>query len=431
MTYAQSVGYLLSLLGGIRHSDFGLHRMEALCAEMGHPEHAFRAVHVAGTNGKGSTGAMIEAGLRQAGFRTGFYSSPHLSDFNERFRLQGRPIGNDGFANAVERTRRAAERLVAQGGREAHPTMFETVTAASFEAFREAKVDYGVIEVGLGGRLDATNVVQPELAVVTPIGLDHEAFLGKGLANIALEKAGIFKQGCSAVSATQAPEAAQALKSRADELGVRLTFAPERWTVNRVEPDARGRFRFLASAHGTSVEVAVGIPGEHQVENALTALCALDRLGVGLEHVSQGIASVEWPGRLEWFEGRGQPPVLLDAAHNPSGARTLARHLERFHSDRDVHLIYGCSRDKAVEEVAALLFPRAGRVTLTQSQVARSVSPSVLESLVDHLHDRIDHADTVLAALERARRQAGSGTLIVIAGSIFLIGEIREQILAN
>ncbi|MEZ5362619.1 MAG: cyanophycin synthetase [Bryobacterales bacterium] len=266
-------------------------------------------------------------------------------------------------------------------------------------------------------------------AVITPIGLDHEAFLGKGLAVIAGEKAGIFKQGCSAVSSQQAPAAAQTLRARAHELGVRLTFAPERWTLNRVEPDERGRFRFLASAHGTSVEVAVDLAGEHQVENALTALCALDRLGVGLEHISRGIASVEWPGRLEWFAGR--PPVLLDAAHNPAGAKTLARYLERFHSDRDIHLIYGSSRDKAVEEVAALLFPQARRVTLTQSQVARSVSPAALEALVDHLHDRIDHADTVLAALERARRDAHPSTLIVIAGSIFLIGEIREQILAN
>lgn len=429
MTYAQSVGYLLSLLSGMRHSDFGLERMEALCAEINHPERAFRVVHIAGTNGKGSTAAMIDAGLRQAGFRTGFYSSPHLSAFNERLRIQGVPADNDTFAEAVERTRRAAERLLARGGREAHPTMFEIVTAAAFEAFRAAGVDYGVIEVGLGGRLDATNVVHPELAVVTPIGLDHEAFLGKGLANIAREKAGIFKQGGSAVSAAQAPAAAQALKTRAGELGVRLTFAPERWTVNRAEPDARGRFRILASAHGTSVEAAVGLAGEHQVENALTALCALDRLGVGLEHVSQGIASVEWPGRLEWFEGR--PPILLDAAHNPSGAKTLARYLERFHSSRDVHLIYGSSRDKAVEEVASLLFPQARRVTLTQSQVARSVSPATLESLVDHLHDRIDRADTVLAALERARREATGATLIVIAGSIFLIGEIWDQILAN
>ena len=429
MTYTQSVGYLLSLLGDIRHSDFGLHRMEALCAAMDHPERAFRVIHVAGTNGKGSTAAMIEAGLRQAGFRTGFYSSPHLTSFNERFRVQGESIGNDDFAEAIDRTRRAAERLVAQGGREAHPTMFEIVTAASFEAFRSSKADYGVIEVGLGGRLDATNVVQPELAVVTAIGLDHEAFLGKGLGVIAREKAGIFKAGCSAVSSSQAPEAAQMLKKCAAQTGVRLCFAPERWTVNRVEPDARGRFRFLASAHGTSVEVAIGLAGEHQVENALTALCTLDRLGVGLEHVSQGIAGVNWPGRLEWFEGR--PPILLDAAHNPSGARTLARYLERFHAGRDIHLIYGSSRDKAVEEAAALLFPQSRRVTLTQSQVARSVSPPALESLVDHLHSRIDQADTVLAAVERARREAGPSTLIVIAGSIFLIGEIREQILAN
>ncbi len=429
MTYTQAVGYLLSLLGGIRRSNFGLARMRALCDELDQPERAFRVIHVAGTNGKGSTAAMIEAGLRQAGFRTGLYSSPHLSRFNERFRIQGAPIDDEGFAAAISSTRSAAERLVAEGGREAHPTMFEMTTAAAFEAFRTERVDYGVIEVGLGGRLDASNVVSPELAVITPIGLDHESLLGKGLENIALEKAGVFKPGCPVVSAGQAPVAAKALVQRANELDVRLAFAPERWTLNRVEADEHGRFRFLASAQGTSVEIALPLAGEHQVDNALTALCALDRLGVGLEHVSRGIAAVEWPGRLEWFEGH--PPLLLDAAHNPAGARTLARHLERFHSDSAVHLVYGSSRDKAVEEVAALLFPQADRVTLTQSQVSRSLSPDTLEEMVDHLHARIDRADTAFGAVERARRSAGPDTLVLVAGSIFLIGEIREQILAN
>ena len=424
MTYEEAVAYLFSILGQIRPENFGLSRMRALCERLGTPEGSFRVVHVAGTNGKGSTAAMIEAGLRAAGFRTGFYSSPHLSKFNERFRIAGTPIDDIGFARAVERVRTVNEELIAEAGPRRHPTMFESVTAAAFCAFEEARVDYGLIEVGLGGRLDASNVVHPELCVVTPIALDHEAFLGKDPQSIASEKAGIIKPSARAVvSARQLPEAIEVLRETAGEKGVRFVDCGESWQASSLEHDERGRFRFhVASDAGFATDVQLALPGEHQVGNAVTAIAALAELDI----LSDGLAAlseVEWPGRLEWLTD----DILLDAAHNPSGAGSLREYLERFCADRPIHLIYGTSRDKAVEEVAGQLFSLARRVTLTRAKVPRSVTPRTLASMLDHLHDDLALAASVAEALKTIR----PGELTVIAGSIFLIGEARELLLRN
>lgn len=425
MTYQQAVSYLFSLLGENGGAGLGLDRMNDLVARLGHPQKSFRIVHIAGTNGKGSTASMIAAGLRAAGSRVGLCSSPHLSRFNERIEIDGNPVADAAFAAAVEEVRTAGEAMAAAGDFGRRPTLFEAITAAAFCAFRRAGVDWGVIEVGLGGRLDASNVVDSELAVITPIDLDHEAWLGKGLRRIAGEKAGIFRPNGSAVSARQQPEARAALEDAAKALDVDLAFSPERWTVESASPDALGRFRLVAGPWAARLALA----GEHQVGNALTAAAALDRLGVPVEAIVQGLETARWPGRLEWFET--DPPILLDAAHNPSGARALAEHLRRFHSRRKIRLVYGSSRDKAIDEVAGLLYPVAERVLITRSAVARSAAPATLLSLTDHLHDRIECVESASEALRRARREASAESLIVVAGSIFLLGEIRSEILAE
>jgi dihydrofolate synthase/folylpolyglutamate synthase len=421
MTGPQAVRYLLSLLGDTRGAHFGLQRMEALMERLGHPQRAYRVVHVAGTNGKGSTAAMIEAGLRSAGHTTGLYTSPHLVRFNERLRINGAEGGDGQFAAAVEEVRAANEWLLARKGPAAHPTFFESVTAAAFCGFRRAAVDWGVIEVGLGGRLDATNVVQPEVAVVTPIALDHEAFLGKSGASIAAEKAGILKPGCEAVFATQTAQAATVLAARAAALGVPVTRIGVDWIAEDTSAE-RGYYRFNARrTGGMRLEARLALAGEHQVENALAAIAALDRLGIPPTAIAQGLETVRWPGRLQSVAGH--PEILLDAAHNPAGARVLASFLARHHAGRRVHLIYGTSRDKAVDEVAGLLFPCANRVILTRANVARSASPETLLRMVDHHHDTI-HVEAVLSgAMERARREAAPEDLIVICGSVFLVGE--------
>lgn len=425
MTHAQAVSYLFSLLGENGGAGLGLRRMWALVERLGNPQKAFRVVHVAGTNGKGSTSCMIAAGLRASGARVGFCSSPHLTRFNERIEIDGRPLDDDAFIAAMAEVRTAIEAMASVGDYGVRPTLFEAITAAAFCAFRRARVEWGVIEVGLGGRLDASNVVDSELAVITPIDLDHEDWLGKGLGRIAGEKAGIFRANGRAVSSGQRPEARLALEAKAAELAVELSFAPDLWPVENAEPDELGRFRI--DSEGFSARLALA--GEHQVENAWTAVAALDRLGVSKESIRDGLEVARWPGRLEWFQQ--EPPILLDAAHNPSGARALAAHLRRFHGDREIRLIYGSSRDKAVDEVAGLLFPLADRVLLTRSTVARSASPQALLGLTDHLHPRIECVDPPAEALRAARQGATDRTLIVVAGSIFLLGEIRPIILAE
>jgi dihydrofolate synthase/folylpolyglutamate synthase len=421
MTYPDAVRYLLSLLGDIRGANFGLQRMEALMERLGNPQRAFRVVHVAGTNGKGSTAAMIEAGLRAAGHTTGLYTSPHLMRFNERLRINGVDSSDELFAAAVAEVRVANEWLVAKKGRYSHPTFFESVTAAAFCGFRKAGVEWGVIEVGLGGRLDATNVVVPEVAVITPIAFDHEAFLGKSAASIAAEKAGILKPGCQAVFALQSEKAAEVLTARAADLGLPVARTGIDWRSESLS-EQKGCCRFTAlRGDGKSVEARLALAGEHQVENALAAIAALDALDVPATAITQGLSSVKWPGRLQSFSG--QPEILLDAAHNPAGARVLASFLEKHRRGKRIHLIYGASRDKAVDEVAGLLFPCAVRVILTRANVARSASPETLLGIADHHHETIAVEPTLALALHRAQREAEPEDLIVIAGSVFLVGE--------
>ena len=452
MTYGESIRYLLSLLGDIRGSNFGLKRMERLMVRLGQPQRLFPTIHVAGTNGKGSTAAFIESGLRASGKSTGLYTSPHLARFNERLRLDGAEVSDSGFAAAVGEVRAANEWLVAREGPQAHPTFFESVTAVAFCGFRNARVDWGIVEVGLGGRLDATNVVNPTLAVITPIELDHERFLGKDKSSIAAEKAGILKPGSRVVVAPQSPKAWTVIEERAKQLGVEVILIGCHWHAEGLS-EVRGCYRFEArkspdgftvggagkrtagngvestveSALGKAIDIAVPLAGEHQVWNALTAVASLDALGVPLAAISAGIEQTEWPGRLERLPG--PPEILLDAAHNPAGARTLANFLTKHESGRRIHLIYGAARDKAIDEVASTLFPCADRVILTRSAVARSASPQTLLAITDHHHEHISLSRNVDDAIEQARAAASAEDLIVVTGSIFLVGEAREFLL--
>jgi dihydrofolate synthase/folylpolyglutamate synthase len=431
MNYASSVDYLLSLLGAFRDSQFGLERMERLMAELGRPDKAFRTIHIAGTNGKGSTAAMIASALHAAGRTTGLSTSPHLIRFNERVRLNNADISDGDFAAAVEEVRAANESISAVQGPNMHSTFFESVTAVAFCAFRRARVEWGVVEVGLGGRLDATNVVEPELAVITPVSRDHERFLGSALRSIAREKAGILKAGCPAVIAEQTPEAAQAIRERADELGIRLVESNKAWRADGVTNEA-GFYRFNAvpetdaSGGREAFPVTLGLAGEHQVTNALTAIASLDVLGIETAAIQQGFAEVLWPGRLERIAG--DPEFLVDAAHNPAGATVLARFLKEHCGDRTVHLIYGSSSDKPMAQIAEILFPCVDRVVLTASRVTRSISAEDLLNVVGCYHNDVTVQPTIENALEWVEQHAGPGDLVVVAGSIFLVGEAKADL---
>ncbi|MCL5744280.1 MAG: bifunctional folylpolyglutamate synthase/dihydrofolate synthase [Acidobacteria bacterium] len=418
MTYSESVRYLYSLGNEVKAAKLGLERISTLLGQLGNPHRLRRAVHVAGTNGKGSTCAMIESALRVRGLRTGLFTSPHLVEPTERIRISGRPIAPEQFASAFNTVHRAAEDLLRDGLLELHPTYFETVTAMAFVVFRDMAIDAAVLEVGLGGRLDATNVVHPELAVITPVDFDHEAFLGRSLEAIASEKAGILKPGVPAVFAAQRPEAEATLSARAAELGIPVIRTRD-WKTVDLELHARG-CRFLARGKN-NVRVDCPLAGEHQVENALTAVAALAQMDVPAAAIEEGIRQVRWPGRLERVSA--QPEIILDGAHNPAGARALVRYIQRFYGGRRVRLIYGAMRDKAIAEMTGILFPAADEVIATAPAQSRAVLPETIARLAGHPALRI--APTLADALALVR-DASPEDVIFITGSLFLVAEAKS-----
>ena len=414
MNYPDSVRFLYALGNEVKTAKLGLERIGILLDALGNPQRACRIVHVAGTNGKGSTCAMIESGLRAAGYRTGLFTSPHLVEPTERIQVAGRAVSAGQFAAAFDQVHACAETLLRQERIDLHPTYFESVTAMAMVLFRECGVEFAVLEVGLGGRLDATNVVTPELCVVTPVDFDHEAYLGKSLESIAGEKAGILKPGVRAVFAQQRAEAGGVLEARAAALGVAVMHNSE-VAISGVRLHARGS-DFMWS----ELPVSCTLAGEHQVENARTAIAALRLLGIAPEAIRQGIAQTTWSGRLERVAVN--PEIILDGAHNPAAGRALAAYLDRFYEPRRVWLIYGAMRDKAVEEMAAILFPRAGHVIVTAPAQARALRPESIRALADH--DSVEVAADLRAALALAGGAAREDAIFV-TGSLFLVGEAR------
>ena len=402
-TYPDSVQFLYALGNEIKTVKFGLERIQIVLAALDDPQRNFRVVHVAGTNGKGSTCAMIEAGLRAAGVRTGLFTSPHLIEPTERIQIDGIPVTAEQFRRAFEVVHETAGRL----GLDCHPTYFETVTAMAFWLFRELGVDTAVVETGLGGRLDATNVVAPALTVITAIDFDHEAYLGHTLEAIAGEKAGILKPGVPAIFAAQRPEAEAVLCARAHELRIPVTEARD-FEIRDLRIHARG-----ATFSGLECPLA----GEHQVNNAVAAAQALIGLGVP----PQWIAEARWPGRLEHVAPN--PDMILDGAHNPAGARALARYLTRFYSGRRVWMIFGAMRDKAVEEAVAILSPLAGEWIFPAMDSSRALRPQALIELAGRGAETV----SVSAALEMVEARAAADDAVIITGSLVLVGEARAH----
>ena len=403
MNYSESVRYLYSLGNEVLTAKLGLERITALLEALGNPHRACRWIHIAGTNGKGSTSAMIEAGLRAAGVRTGLYISPHLVEPTERIQIAGQQVSQEQFAAAFLRVHEMAERMLAAGALDMHPTYFETVTAMAFVVFAAEKVHTAVLEVGLGGRLDATNVVTPELCVITPIDFDHQIFLGDTIEQIAGEKAGILKPGVPAVFAEQRPEAENVLLAHAQGP---YTLSRD-WAITDLAIDSRGsRFRLRG------VSITCPLAGEHQVENARVAAIALAQLGVSPD----GIASTRWPARLEHVSE--QPEIIIDGAHNPAGTRALAAYIRRFYSGRRVWVVYGALGDKAVSEMASVLFPLADRLILTAPANTRAMPPEDIAATGAQITHSISEAIALLS-------EADPNDVIFITGSLYLAGEAR------
>lgn len=421
--YPDSVRFLYALGNEHKTIKLGLERILAVLEHLGEPHKACRFVHVAGTNGKGSTCAMIERALREAGLRTGLYTSPHLVEPVERVRIGGRAVPADEFSSAFDQVHETAERLIGSGRIDMHPTYFETMTAMAFLLFRRFGVEIAVLETGMGGRLDATNVVDPEVSVITPVDFDHEKFLGGTIARIAFEKAGIIKPRRPAVVSRQHAGAMSVIESRASELNAPLARATE-WRTARLELHALGS-RFEVHGHGVSFPVEQPLIGAHQVENALTAIAALHRLGLTPEQIRRGIAATQWPGRLERL--RRSPDIFLDGAHNPAGARALAGYIRHFHHQRRKWLIFGAMRDKDLQAIGHSLFPLADQLIFTAPAQTRAFLPEEILERTRLARARL--APGIREALECVSA-AQPGDAVFITGSLYLAGEARALLMA-
>lgn len=417
MSYPDSVQYLYALGNELKAgAKFGLERMRTLLYALGNPERGQRFIHVAGTNGKGSTCAMVASALRCARKRTGLFISPHLIEPTERIQVNGCEIPGSDFAAVFGVVHAAAERLIAEDRIDAHPSYFETVTAMALVYFRD-RCDVAVIEVGLGGRLDATNVITPELTVITPVSFDHEAFLGNTLDLIAGEKAGIIKTGVPLVLAPQQDVAEKVILARARECGSAVTCATGR-DLSDVAIDARG-FNFELD----DMAFRCSLPGRHQIVNAATAIAACRVLGIQTEAIRQGLQETVWPGRLEYV--RHAPDFVLDGAHNPAGAEALADYIQEFCAGRPVWLVYGAMRDKAIEEVTSRLFPLADHLILTAPDFPRALRPEALSTLVDYPRCTIaPHSAEAVAVAKTAPADA----IVFFTGSLYLVGEVRRML---
>ena len=421
---------------------FDLSNITVLANALGAPHRAVPCAHIAGTNGKGSTAAFLASILQQAGWRTGLYTSPHLERINERIRLNGQEISDTDFAGTFSRVKFTIETLLASGALKAHPTFFEFVTAMAFDYFFRQGCGFAVYEVGLGGRLDSTNIVTPEVCIITQIDFDHESYLGHSIEAIAAEKAGIIKPGVPMICTAQRPEACAVIEKRASELGAPAIFLREAQqlrnsiTADFSSPRAAGALADhadLASTIGLGgprlFDLNVPLPGKFQVRNALAALAAarvLAQRGFPITEaaIANGIAQTRWPGRLEKLQER--PLVYLDGTHNPAGARELVAFWRQNLEEKEIFLVYGAVRDKAVDEVAGLLFPHAARVILTAPRTTRAISAETLAQITAHHAAHVEVLPEPEAALEHAIACAAPEGVVFLTGSLYLVGDLRR-----
>ncbi len=397
----------------------GLTNMRALMARLGNPQDGLKLVHVAGTNGKGSACAMIERALREAGYRTGLYSSPYIERYNERIRLNFRPIEGEKLASLVERIWPHVE-ACQKDGRQI--TEFELGTALAFMAFAEEKVDVAIIEVGLGGRLDPTNIITPLVSVITEVGMDHMGFLGDTIDQIALEKAGIMKPGVPVALGPQQHDALDVLLAAAKGKGSPV-IDPD--AENVIEGDRSVTFDVRLGGE-TIKGLTVSLPGRHQSENAcaaLGALCALQKKGFALpmDAIRRAMADVKWPGRLERF-GR----VILDGAHNDPGVRALCLYADRWLPREKTVLLSGMMADKETEKMTRRLAARFRCCVTTTPGVPRAMAAGELAAAFEQHGLKTYAEDNPEIALRRARELAGPEGTVLCAGSLYLIGELRS-----
>ncbi len=398
----------------------GLDTIGNILAGLDNPHRQYRCIHIAGTNGKGSVAAMLTAVLCGAGYRVGTYTSPHLVDFNERICINGRPVSDDAVVADYQ-----AVQGVHHGGRE--PTFFEFSTAMALHRFAREKVDWAVIETGMGGRLDATNVVTPQVAVITNISIEHKGYLGSTLAEIAGEKAGIIKTGVPVVTGVRQKPAVAAVENAARKQNAPLYRLGRDFRFRR-NPDAT----FTYSGRQVRKDLAVGLRGDHQYENAALAIAVCEHLPDTADRrlteavISEGIANAKWPGRLE-LVGK-HPEILLDGAHNLTAARRLASYLKSAMSHRRIIMVIGMLDDKPYAQMLKILAPLAHRLVLTRPVIDRALSPEQLHAVAAPMIGNIDLSPTVADALQRAMSISSGDDLVCVAGSLYVVGEAKEAL---
>ncbi len=447
MSYETAIAELMALgheLSRTPSHKFDLAHMRVLLGALGEPQAKFKSVLIAGTNGKGSTAATLSSILVAGEHKTALYTSPHLVRVNERIRINGVEISDSDFSRAYDRVERVASSLVAEGKLPWHPSFFEMLTAMAFLHFADAEVEVAVLEVGMGGRLDATNVVEPTVAVITDISLDHQKFLGNSIAEIASEKAGIIHPGGLLVTLPQHPAANDVIGKAAMQRGATAVSAVQ--YVPPVSPGtedtpwdqrhAGSRNRYPLNVMGREITVDSPLPGRHQLRNIALAIAAAEQLSnsgvtVTPEAIERGIRETRWPGRFQVITGeQGRPEIVLDVAHNPAGAWALRAALSERYPDRRITLLFAVLRDKAVGEIAEILFPITDQIIITTVDNPRAASPDEVASAAARLSTDAILEPSLEAALGRAITITPKDGVLVITGSIYLVGAAlsRRQI---
>jgi dihydrofolate synthase/folylpolyglutamate synthase len=417
------VDYSLKHISELAKAEFNLDRMFALMAELGNPQNNYPIIHVAGTKGKGSVAALCASALQAAGYKTGLYTSPHLWDYVERIQIDGEPISHAQLVELVDRVKPAVAKIPKL-------TTFEITTALGLLAFAKNDVNAAVIEVGLGGRLDATNIVTPKVSVITSLSYDHMAVLGNTLAAIAGEKAGIIKPGVPVVSAPQVDEAMEVLGRVANDKGCPFVLVGRDVKFERLASSLDGQrlhvstFHFPRSTETHPVELTIPLLGSHQVENAAIAYTALQASSISIsgDAIQQGFARVKWPARFELL--RREPPVIVDSAHNRDSARRLRETLDDYFPDIPVILIFCALEDKDIPGMLEELKPRVEGVVATRADHPRAPSAEWMARQVEQAGIPVEPVTPVASALDRALELAGERKIVLAAGSVAFAGEV-------
>jgi dihydrofolate synthase / folylpolyglutamate synthase len=453
MSYEAAVARIYALgheLAQAPAHKFDLAHMRVLLEALQHPERRFPAVLIAGTNGKGSTAATLASILAASGLRTGLYTSPHLLRINERIRIDGDAIDDNDFTLLHDLVDRTAEGLIESGELPWHPSFFEMLTAIAFEYFARKQVGIAVLEVGMGGRLDATNVVEPRVSVITDISLDHQKFLGNTVAEIAGEKAGIIRRGGMVVTLPQQPQANDVIGNTILEMEAAAVNAvpyvpsvspgsPQYLHEGSVNESHSSRhcgpvLRYPLQVMGKEILVESPLVGRHQLRNTALAIAAAEALSqqgfaITAETIERGIRETHWPGRFQVLPPRhGSPEYVFDVAHNPAGAWALRSTLSACYPEQALTFIFGAMRDKAISEIAEILFPLAQRVVATRADNPRSATVEEIRQAAARTAINIEHAEDVATALDLVERTTLPSGIVVITGSIYIVGEAMQRL---